>query len=179
MAMTLLTTNTPSGVANSEFTASIDSTYKLFIIKWFDVNPVTDAADFQFNGSIDGGSNYNVSKTTTYFEARADEGTTTAFEYRTSDDVAGTGYQTLARGPGNANDESTAGTLWLFNPSNTTFVKHWYSQSTTHHSSSPYNYSIHGFVGGYFNTTDNIDALDFKFGSGNIDVGTIKLYGVG
>ena len=180
MAMTLITTNTSSGDASSSFTSSIDSTYKLYVFKWFEVNPVTDEAFFTFNGSVDGGSNYTVTKTTTYFEARADEGTTTSFEYKTDNDVAqGTGYQNLCRSVGNDNDQSTAGTLWLFNPSNTTYVKHFYAQTSTYASSSPYDYAIHGFIGGYFNTTDNIDAIDFKFDSGNIDVGTIKMYGVG
>ena len=176
MAMTLITTNTSSNAASSSFTSGIDSTYPIYIFKFIDLNPATDAAYFTFNGSIDGGSNYNVTKTTTFFKAdHAEDDSGAELGYRTADDLAqSTAYQRLHQQIGNEADESAAGTLWLFNPSNTTYVKHFYSMINGTDGSQ----SRTGFVGGYFNTTDNIDAVDFKMSSGNMD-GTIQMYGIG
>jgi len=179
MAMTLITTNTESGDANSAFTSSIDSTYKLYIFKWYDCNPATDEVDFTFNGSIDGGSNYNVLKTTTafrafHFESDAYSG---GLDYQPDFDIAnGTGYKTLAFDVGNGADESCAGELYLFNPSSTTYVKHFYSTCAYYYMADAH--VVH-HTAGYFNDADdNIDAIDFKFASGNMD-GVIKMYGVG
>jgi len=176
MAMTLITTNTESGDATSSFTSGIDSTYKLYIFKFYAVNPATDLAEFEFNGSIDAGSNYNVTKTTTVWRAYHTEGGSTALGYDTSNDTAqGTGFQRLSMDVGNGADESCAGELFLFNPSSTTYVKHFYcTNSTQDGADAEYNY----YIGGYFNTTDNIDAVQFKMSSGNMD-GVIKMYGVG
>ena len=180
MAMTLITTNIESGDANSAFTSSIDSTYKLYIFKFINVNPATDGAEFQVNFSTDGGSNYNMTKTTTFFKARHGEDDSTFFAYVTADDLAqGTGYQNLTNYSGNAADESINGTLWLFNPSNTTYVKHFYATLSANDAGSGTAQSADNFfVGGYVNSTSDIDAVDFKMDSGNFD-GTIKLYGVG
>jgi len=180
MAMTLITTNDGSGVSNSSFTSSIDSTYKLYIFKFINVNPATDGAEFQVNFSTDGGSNYNMTKTTTFFKARHGEDDSTFFAYVTADDLAqGTGYQNLTNYSGNAADESINGTLWLFNPSNTTYVKHFYATLSANDAGSGTAQSADNFfVGGYVNSTSDIDAVDFKMDSGNFD-GTIKLYGVG
>ena len=180
MAMTLITTNTETNAASSSFTSSIDSTYKLFIFKFINVNPATDEAEFQVNFSTDGGSNYNMTKTTTFFKARHGEDDSTFFAYVTADDLAqGTGYQNLTNYSGNAADESINGTLWLFNPSNTTYVKHFYATLSANDAGSGTAQSADNFfVGGYVNSTSDIDAVDFKMDSGNFD-GTIKLYGVG
>ena len=76
---------------------------------------------------------------------------------------------------GNENDESGNGTLHLFDPSNTTFVKHFIADTNTHTDDDR---SSRFFVGGYFNTTSAIDEIQFKMSSGNIDSGTIKMYGI-
>jgi len=176
-AMTLLSTQTASSSSTISFTSGIDSTYKEYIFKFYDIHPATDQVTLTFNGSIDSGSNYNVAKTTTYFIARhTEDDTTTELTYETGFDLAqGTGFQQLNRQTGNDNDQCNAGYLHLFNPSSTTFVKHYIArfndyelndQSTDNHSA------------GYFNTTSAIDAIQFKFDSGNIDAGTFKLYGV-
>ena len=177
MAMTLITTNTESGDATSSFTSSIDSTYKLYIFKFIDINPATDGADLGFNGSIDAGSNYNVTKTTTFIRADHDEADSeTQLIYQPEYDIAqGTGFQDIIKDTGNGADESGAGTLWLFNPSSTTYVKHFYCTTQLYHKD---NGSMHAFVAGYFNTTSDIDAVQFKMSTGNFD-GTIKMYGVG
>ena len=177
MAMTLLTTNTSSNAASSSFTSGIDSTYKLYIFKFIDINPVTDNEQFTFNGSTDGGSNYNVTKTTTLFGASNDDAdSATELTYETTDDLAQSATAArLARAVGNLADESAAGTLWLFNPSNTTYVKHFYSRVNEYRGSE---YSADNFAAGYFNTTSAINAVQFAMDSGNFD-GTIKMYGVG
>ena len=178
MAMTLITTNPDStDVANVSFTSSIDSTYKLFIFKFYDINPATDEVFFNWNGSIDGGSNYNVTKTTTSFisEHSEDDGTAELTYVAAADLAQGTGYQNIARGLGNGADESLAGYLYLFNPSNTTYVKHFYALGTYLYFGDE---SIQYYTAGYLNTTSAINAVDFKMSSGNMD-GVIKMYGVG
>jgi len=180
MAMTLLADNTAdtTDLASVEFTSGIDSTYKLYIFKFYDVNPATDNVDFTFNGSVDGGSNYNVTKTTTWFEAyHGVDGASTTLTYGTAYDLAeATGYQILARGAGNGADESSAGELFLFNPASTTYVKHFYSTVAEHqyYSNNQFN---NNFIAGYCNTTSAVDAIQFKMSSGNFD-GTIKMWGL-
>ena len=177
MAMTLITTNTSSGAANSAFTSSIDSTYKLYIFKIINANPATDDVNIKFNGSTDSGSNYNVTKTTTFFKSQHSEDDEDAsIGYIASWDLAqSTAGQPVTAGIGSGSDESASGTLWLFNPSNTTYVKHFYSRTTAYYAGD----SLHEiFVGGYFNTTSAIDAVRFIPSSGNFD-GVIKMYGVG
>ena len=177
MAMTLITTNTESGDATSSFTSGIDSTYKLYIFKFIDINPATDDANFAFQTSTDGGSNYNLTTTSTFFRAKLQEdGDGGNLGYETGYDFANsTDFIRLSVGIGNGSDESTAGTMWLFNPSGSTYVKHWYSRFHMLHET---NQSWDNFAAGYVNTTSDIDAIQFKMESGNMD-GTIKMYGVG
>jgi len=176
-ALKLIQSQTASNSASVSFTSGIDSTYDVYIFKFFDVNPVTDNAQFTFNGSIDGGTNYNVTKTTTVIEAHHSEvGGNTGLAYEASRDLAqSTSYQILTEATGNAADESCAGELYLYAPSSTTYVKHFYGTFPNLHGSE---YLWIQYVGGYFNTTDNIDAIDFKMSTGNIDSGVIKLYGI-
>jgi hypothetical protein len=133
---------------------------------------------FIFNMSTDGGSNYNVTKTTTVFQSEHDEAdTSTALSYNTSHDLAqSTAFQLLANYAGNGNDENTSGTLTLFNPSSTTYVKHFISDSNVYHAD---DFMQNWKAAGYGNTTSAINAIQFKFASGNIDSGIIKLYGIG
>ena len=154
-----------------------DNTYPVYLFKFINIHPATDNTEFQFNGSDDDSSHsYDVTKTTSFFRAYHDEGdTATALEYQTSKDLAqSTSFQTLAE-YGNDNDQSTSGELWLFNPSSTTFVKHFMSKFNFSNGS---NYSMQAHCAGYFNTTADITAIQFKSSSGNIDAGTIKLYGI-
>jgi len=177
MAMTLITTNTESNAASSSFTSGIDSTYKLYIFKFIDVNPATDDADFTVNFSTDGGSNYNMTKTTTFFKAHHyEDDSSAAVDYSIGRDIAqGTGYQILHSEMGSGGDECGAGTLWLFNPSNTTYVKHFYSRMS---GLTGGNAHQDVYVGGYVNSTSDVDAVQFKMSSGNMDA-VIKMYGVG
>ena len=179
MAMTLITTNTSSNAASSSFTSSIDSTYKLYIFKLINIHNDVDGDNFAFNGSTDGRSNYNVTKTTTYFRAEHYEDDTAAtLAYRTTRDRAqSTDAQWLAEGMGGDADQTLSGELFLFNPSNTTYVKHFYA---TINSCVNSDRTRNSFISGYFNTTSAINAISF-FSDGDspsID-GTIKMYGVG
>jgi len=154
----------------------LDSTYKEYMFTFKDIHPASEST-FSFNGSIDSGSNYNVAKTTTLFNAYSGEGGTgTDLGYRTGEDLAqGTGFQGFSSDYGNDNDQIGCGYLHLFNPSSTTFVKHFISRSTNTHKD---NYALDVHISGYFNTTSAIDAIQFKMASGNLDVGDICLYGI-
>ena len=176
-SMNLISTQTASSSSTISFTSGIDSTYKEYIFKFINIHPATNQVAFTFNGSIDSGSNYNVAKTTTYFIARHTENdATTELTYETGFDLAqGTGFQSLVRQTGNGNDECCAGYLHLYDPSSTTFIKHYMARFNDYEHNDQ---STDNYTGGYFNTTSAIDAIQFKFGSGNIDSGTIKLYGI-
>ncbi len=175
-AMTLLATQTASSSATIDFTSNIDSTYDVYCFKFINCHPATDNAEFQVNFR-DGGSSFDATKTTTYFRSFHNEGDTdTGVSYNTNHDLAqGTGHATLGEDIGNGNDEGLSGILTLYNPSSTTFVKHFISRLQTYNGS---DYSVDCFVGGYANVTSAIDGVQFKFSSGNIDSGVIKLYGI-
>jgi hypothetical protein len=175
-AMTLLETQTASSSSTISFTSGIDSTYDEYIFTFINAHPETNDVALVFNLSIDGGSNYNVTKTTTAFRAIHDEAdSSTALEYRTSQDLAqSTAFQQLG-GSGNDNDQAISGTLRLFNPSSTTFVKHFIA---TNNACDEGDGSRNNFVSGYANTTSAVNAVQFKFASDAIDAGTFKLYGV-
>jgi len=177
MAMTLITTNPDStDVATVSFTSGIDSTYKLYVFKFYDVNPATDGQEFKFQVSTDGGSSYGVAITSTNFYAYNEEnGASTALSYNTAADLAqSTAFMDIGYNPGGDADESIAGELFLFNPSNTTYVKHFYGTLQERHQSEM---PFVQYFGGYINTTSAVDAVQFKMGSGNMD-GVIKLYGI-
>jgi len=156
----------------------LDNTYKEYLFTFNNIHPATDDTDLTFNFSIDTGSNYNVTKTTTYIWIYHYEDDSNAeMVYETGSDIAqGTGFQKLARRMGNANDESQSGQLLLFNPSSTTFVKHFIATAQSHYA--PTDGSQQAHVAGYCNTTSAVDAVQFKMSSGDIDSGTFKLYGV-
>ena len=156
----------------------LDGTYKEYLFTFKNIHPSDDGAVFEVNFSTDGGSNYNVTKTSTYFEARHDESGSSALAYETVEDLAqSTDFQTIQRNQSNDNDHSTNGTLTLFNPSSTTFVKHFISHVSGNHES---DWNLNVFVAGYANTTSAINAVQFKkaSGDGDIDAGDICLYGI-
>ena len=176
--LTLLTTATASSSATLDFTSSIDSTYDSYVFKFYNIHPATNVAEFVFNLSIDSGSNYNVTKTSTSFGAYHREADNSAgLEYDTSNDLAqSTSDQFIATNVSNDNDSGCSGFLKLFSPSSTTFVKHFIG-SSSRFDSNPDMY--HNNFAGYGNTTSAVNAIRFKFNSGNIDSGVIKMYGVG
>jgi len=176
--LNLISTQTASSSSSLSFTSGIDSTYKEYIFKFINIHPSADDALLTFNMSADGGSNYNVTKTTTFWRAsHPEDDSSTSLGYVSSFDLAqGTGYQNLMPAIGaDGNDSAGSGTLHLFDPSNTTFVKHFIS---TIQEMQEDNKSLQAFIAGYGNSTSAINAVDFKMSSGNIDSGVIKLYGV-
>ena len=181
-SMTLIKEQTASSSASVSFVDGsggvvLDSTNPIYKFEFINCHPATDQAYFQFNMSTDSGSNYNVTKTTTFFISEHNESDTAAsLYYWTPGDLAqSTSYQYLNYQTGNASDESLSGELFLFNPSSTTFVKHFLAR-TQHYAYNDYSQDVHS--AGYGNTTSAVNAIDFEFSSGNIDSGTIKLYGI-
>jgi len=175
--LTLLTTATASSSSTLDFTSSINSTYNSYLFKFIDIHPGTDNVEFQVNFR-DGSTAYDATKTSTFFRALHDEAdSTTALAYRTGGDLAqGTGFQRLNEGIGANGDQSVAGELTLFNPSSTTFVKHFMGKFSGCNAGDREDTT---YVAGYCNVTAAIDGVQFKMHSGNIDSGTIKMYGVG
>ena len=175
-AMTLLSTVTASSSATVSFASGITSTYKEYIFKFYDVHPSADAADLTVNFR-DGSSAYDATKTSSFFWAyHSEDDSDTTLNYASSNDLAqGTGVQPISSNPGYDNDQACSGTLHLFDPASTTFVKH-FMVKHQHQQHASQSYQTH--VGGYFNTTAAIDNIVFKFASGNIDSGTFKLYGI-
>jgi len=176
--LNLISTQTASSSATISFTSGIDSTYKEYIFKFYDIHPASSSnAAFAFNMSVDGGSNYNVAKTTTAFIAYHQEnGGDQALGYEAGRDLAnGTGFQNITFDIHNPNDSGGSGTLHLFDPSNTTFVKHFTATSNAQISTAT---TCEHFAAGYGNTTSAVNAIQFKLVTGNIDSGVIKLYGV-
>jgi len=164
-----------SSSATVSFTSGIDSTYNKYCFVFNNIHPATDDTKLLFQGSIDGGSNYNVTMTNTYWLASHDEGdTATSLTYSSSDDQAqGTAFQRINESTGSDNDQSVCAEFFLYAPSDTTFVKHFMSRST-----SQFDRVTDTYCAGYFNTTSAIDAMQFKMSSGNMDAGIITLYGI-
>ena len=162
---------------NGASSVVLDSTYKEYIFIFNGLHP-SAASNLAFQGSTDTGSSYGVTITSTHFQGKVDEANsgTRNLTYEAGRDLGqATSFQRLTETQHTANDECCAGYLHLFNPSSTTFVKHFISnfESITDNPSASNNYCA-----GYFNTTSAIDAVQFKFESGNIDSGTITLYGI-
>ena len=154
----------------------LDSTYPVYLFKWIGVHPSANDVAYAFNGSIDAGSNYNVTKTTTMFYAYHEEGGGTAtLAYGGEEDLAqSTSFCRVNFNVGSDADEEAGGELWLFNPSSTTYVKHFIARTWTQRQDN----TLDNYIAGYFNNTNDIDAIQFKPESGTFDVGTFKLYGI-
>ena len=155
----------------------LDSTYKEYVFTLNNIHPSADSVILGLNFSADGGSNYNVTKTTTFFRAfHAEADNSNVLGYVAGNDIAqGTGDQNIMWNIGNGNDEASCSIVRLFNPSSTTFVKHFIVRGADHAASDG---SGDRFIAGYCNTTSAINGVRFKFASGNIDAGTITLYGI-
>ena len=175
----LLSTQTASSSATISFTTGLDSTYDEYIFKFINLHPSSNGARLTFNLSTDGGSNYNVTKTSTAFKAyHKEDGAASALTYDGSYDLAqSTAFENLGTDLISDNDSNVSGMLTLYSPSSTTYVKHYIATSNGMADGSP-PYSEQRFKAGYANTTSAINAIQFKFDAGNIDDGIFKLYGV-
>ena len=177
-AMNLISTQTASSSANISFTSGIDSTYKEYVFKFINIHSSANAF-LSFQADTGTNTNYNQAITSSFFSAFHDEADNyPSLTYRTADDAAQStsdvkiGFRT---GGGDDADMSISGTLSIFNPSSSTFVKHFITRFSSYDTGS---YACDTFVAGYINTTTAITRVQFKMSSGNIDSGTIKMYGV-
>ena len=173
----LISSQTASSSANISFTSGITSTYKEYVFSFHNIHPATDGAKFGFQFNASGGSGFDETLTTTYWRTYNNEAADSAGTgYVQSEDQAqGTAFTILDGGVGADADQCTAGVMQLFNPASTTFIKHFIFRGT--------HYDVNNFVAdvhtnGYVNTTSAITEVQFKFSSGNIDAGTIRMFGV-
>mgnify|MGYP005723081801 CR=1 FL=1 len=175
--LNLISTQTASSSATIDFTSGIDSTYKEYIFKLYDIHPATDGTDLSFQVETATNTDYNQTITSTYFRARhGEDGSADQLTYATGNDLAqSTSFQIIAGDLGNDNDQSYSGTLHLFDPSNTTFVQHIIANGNESRNDDR---TANNFVAGYINDTTAITRVRFKMASGNIDSGTFKMYGV-
>ena len=186
-SMTLIKTLTASSSSTLSFvhgasSVVLDGTYKEYVFKYINIHPSADYNNyFVFQASTNSGSGYGVTVTNTAFRAYHNEaGSQTGLSYLDGYDQAqSTDFIRLCEDTSAANaDENLCGEVRIFNPADTTFVKHYIGTSQTATAKVGQVYTLHWFGGGYFNTTSAINAFQFKFNSGNIDSGTIKLYGI-
>ena len=175
--LNLISTQTASSSATIDFTSGIDSTYKEYIFKFIDIHSSAGNNYMGFQANASGGSGFNETVTSTYFRSFHTENDSSAsLSYDGGRDLAqGTGLIEIISDFNTDNDACGVGTLHIFDPSNTTFVKHFIARTTIYHYSAA---ARDMFVAGYINTTSAIDEIQFKLSSGNIDSGTFKLYGV-
>ena len=176
-SMTLISTTTASSNSTISITSGIDNTYPVYLFKLVNMHPATNDVTFGFQTDTGTNTNYNQTMTTTFFQARhGEDGSPAALAYTTNRDIAqGTGFQTLIYDVGNGNDESCSGEFYLFNPSSTTFVKHFMARFINYGQADE---AGDCFAAGYVNTTTALTRVQFKMSSGNTDSGTIKLYGL-
>ena len=172
---------TASSSGTLDFTSGIDSTYREYIFTFTNIHPNADSAEFGFQADTGTNTNYNQTITSSWFNTfhRQDD-VVTGLSYQTDHDQAqGTGLQHLVFNMDNGNEDSLSGTLQIFNPSSSTFVKHFIGTfQYSGDGDSDEAYSINSFVAGYFNTTTALTRFQFKFASNDIDSGDICLYGI-
>ena len=182
-SMTFIKKLTASSSATLSFedgSASVvlDDTYKEYMFTFKNIHPEETEKEFgvQFNAA--GGSGYNETITSTNFRAfhAEDDSAQTVSYIGGNDQAQGTSFQRLTSNVNAANDSGACGFLHLFNPSSTTFVKHFIAR--VGYEEQEESIQLDMFTSGYFNTTSAIDEIQFKFESGNIDAGTITLYGI-
>lgn len=174
MALTLIQTQIASGASDVSFTSGIDSTYKTYLFKVNSLHPGTSGVKFEFQANASGASGYNETMITTYFRTYVTEdGSLNLFGFSTGDAQSGTAFQPLSHGTSNHADAATNGELWLFNPSNTTYVKHFHARFSQFGNTAIQD----DYAAGLFSPTSAIDEIQFKQSSGTFDA-TISMYGV-
>ena len=181
-AMTLIKEQTASSSATISFVHGtsdvvLDNTYPIYVFKFINIHPAADQTFLTFQADTGTNTSYNQTITSTFFAAyHGEDGTGAALAYAGSYDQAqATSFQYITDRTGTDNDQTVAGTLHLFNPSSSTFVKHFIAETNCYEQS---NYTSQVFAAGYFNTATALTRVQFKMSSGNMDAGTIKLYGI-
>ena len=182
-AMTHIKTLTASNSATLSFLNGADSvvfdgTYPIYKFEFINMHPITNSADLGFQVDTGTNTNYNIACTSTAFQVgQAEDASETTLGYQTNDDQAqGSGFQMITQtNAGSGNDESSSGTLTIYNPSSTVFIKHFIARLNTYWSGTG---TFEKYAAGYFNTTTALTRVQFKMNTGNIDAGKIKLYGI-
>ena len=181
-AVVLIKSLTASSSANLQFLNGsdgvvFDNTYPIYKFEFINMHPGLDDKDFGFQVDVGTGTSYAQTITSSSFLAEHTEGGSSgSLAYNTSRDQAqGTANQIIASGVGNDNDQACSGELTIYSPSSTTFVKHFMSTSNVAHNNQ---FTQNWFIAGYINTTTALTRVQFKFNSGNIDSGIIKMYGI-
>ena len=174
--ITISSNTTTANFIHGSSSVVFNSTYPIYVFKIIYIHPASDNVRCGYNFTTDG-SNFNIAKTTTFFNTfNFENASAEALEYQPSQDLAqGTGLASFAPAVGNANDESASAELTVFNPSSTTFVKHFISRCMGVESR---DIAQDNFVGGYANTTSALTGVRFQFFSGDIGAAKIKLYGI-
>ena len=174
-ANVLLSSQTADADSTVSFTSGIDSTYGEYIFKFYNYNPSANSTHLTVQFNAAGGSGYNETITSTVFQAYANEGDSdVALTYKAAEDQAqGTAFQSIAESTGSGADESAAGEMHLFNPSSTTYVKHFFLTTVNYHAS---DYVMNNYIAGYINTTSAIDEVQFK--AADTFDGKFKMWGV-
>ena len=182
-AMTHIKTLTASSSSTLSFVNGasdvvFDGTYPVYMFKLINLHPSASDAQTQFQVSTNTGSSYGVTITSNSFEAghNGEGDDSSVLQYAGNDDlVQSTSFQPLTNTQYHSNaDEAMSGTLHIFNPASTTFVKQFMSTCNRINN----NNLGHHKHGGIINTTSAVDAIQFKFAAGNIDSGSIKMYGI-
>jgi len=176
--LVLISTFTSDGSdSNATFTSGIDSTYKEYLFVFNDIHVQNAGTILAFHPSTDGGGSYGVATTNTFVESQHNEANTIAsLTYDGDKDQAqNTGLIYFGPAGDNDNDASMSGILRLYNPSSTTFVKHYISAIQGMEND---NISTLVLGAGYINTTSAVNTMRFQLTSGEIQGGTIDLFGV-
>jgi len=180
--LTLLQTQTASSSATISFTSGIDTTYNSYLFKFINIHPSStdvNGESFWVNFSIDGGSNYNANKTSTFFYILNQESDSLygPTYYNGGDLGNSSSDQIMTSELGGDNDQSVSGYLHLFDPSNTVGVKHFICQVNEARASDG---SEANYLSGYINSTSAVNGVRFGMtrSGETIQSGVIKLYGV-
>jgi hypothetical protein len=174
MALTKIAEQTASNSASLSFTSDIDSTYKLYMFKFVKINPATDGTQFSFQADVSGASGYNETILSSYFRAyHTESGGGGNLQYESTYDQSGTAFQTLNGVTGNDSDAACDGELFLYNPSNTTYIKHFQGRLSSDQGDA----ARDSYAAGYFDVTGAITQVQFKMASGNFD-GIISMWGL-
>tara|TARA_R100000030_G_C3237814_1_gene119912 strand:- start:581 stop:1204 length:624 start_codon:yes stop_codon:yes gene_type:complete len=183
-AMTFIKNVTVSGASDATIlhgssSVVFDSTYPIYVIKY--INVMSSAGqNIAMNFTTDG-TNYNVNITASPFVAEHSEDDSSVARLQYSggyDQAEGTDQVVFNLNKGglqNDSDASASGEIYIFNPSSTTFMKHFISRAN---SMSEYPGSTDNYCAGYANTTSAVTGVRFHAVSSNTISGTFLLYGI-
>ena len=177
-SMVLLSTQTASNSASITFTSGIDSTYKEYVFKCINIQAGDESGDFAFQVDTGTNTNYNQSITSSFFDAyhtEADDAQQLRYLGNARDQANQTALQSLSVLSSGGSDECENGTLHLYEPSSSTFMKHFMSRFAGMIQGP---YAGDQFGAGYVNTTTALTRVKFALTSGNMTSGTIKMYGI-